>query len=118
MGKKSEQPGCKVDRFYPGRVQHFFLGANGEGEEMRKPRKETLGNTGLFHKMWRGHNRDADGDIDGDIDGDSDGDCELGPEDSESACSDGCSNDGDGFVDCFDWDCGCAIACGGSGCFD
>ena len=47
-----------MDRFCPGRVQHFFLGAKGQGEEMRKPRKETLGNTGLFHKMWRGHNRE------------------------------------------------------------
>ena len=25
---------------------------------MRKPRKETLSSTGLFHKMWRGHNRE------------------------------------------------------------
>ena len=25
---------------------------------MRKPRKETLSTTGLFHKMWRGHNRE------------------------------------------------------------
>lgn len=25
---------------------------------MRKPRKETLATTGLFHKMWRGHNRE------------------------------------------------------------
>lgn len=25
---------------------------------MRKPRKQVLANTGLFHKMWRGHNRE------------------------------------------------------------
>jgi putative transposase len=25
---------------------------------MRKPRKKTLGTTGQFHKMWRGHNRE------------------------------------------------------------
>lgn len=25
---------------------------------MRKPRKKTINNTGLFHKMWRGHNRE------------------------------------------------------------
>ena len=25
---------------------------------MRKPRRKTLSSTGLFHKMWRGHNRE------------------------------------------------------------
>ncbi len=34
--------------------------------------------------------------------------CQPGPEDNLAACSDGCSNDGDEFVDCDDYDC-CAV---------
>jgi hypothetical protein len=31
--------------------------------------------------------------------------CPSGPEDTFEACSDGCSNDDDSFVDCDDFDC-------------
>jgi hypothetical protein len=34
-----------------------------------------------------------------------DADCPAGPESSAVACSDGCSNDGDDFADCDDFDC-------------
>jgi hypothetical protein len=30
----------------------------------------------------------------------------MGPENTEAACGDGCDNDGDGFVDCRDFECG------------
>lgn len=36
------------------------------------------------------------------------------PENTAQACSDGCSNDGDNFVDCNDFDCCNAVACGPS----
>lgn len=34
-----------------------------------------------------------------------DGQCPAGAENTQTACSDGCSNDGDEFVDCDDFDC-------------
>lgn len=34
--------------------------------------------------------------------------CTSGPEDTLAACSDGCSNDGDPYIDCDDYDC-CAV---------
>ncbi len=37
--------------------------------------------------------------------------CTPGPEDSAALCSDGCSNDGDPFVDCDDYDCCDAVSC-------
>jgi putative transposase len=38
----------------------FLLGANLHGGVfMRKTRAATLADTGLFHKMWQGHNREA-----------------------------------------------------------
>ncbi len=38
------------------------------------------------------------------------GPCTSGPENTNAACSDGCSNDGDRFVDCDDFDCTNAAA--------
>lgn len=38
--------------------------------------------------------------------------CRMGPENTVAACSDGCSNDGDNFVDCNDFDCCNLVACG------
>ncbi len=37
--------------------------------------------------------------------------CVLGPEDTPEACSDGCSNDGDPYVDCNDYDCCGVVDC-------
>lgn len=37
--------------------------------------------------------------------------CVTGPEDTLAACSDGCSNDGDAYVDCDDYDC-CPVLAG------
>lgn len=36
---------------------------------------------------------------------DTPGSCAMGPENTAAACSDGCSNDSDTFVDCMDFDC-------------
>jgi hypothetical protein len=38
--------------------------------------------------------------------------CAAGPENTVAACTDGCSNDGDNFVDCNDFDCCNVVACG------
>lgn len=44
--------------------------------------------------------------------------CLPGPEDNVAACSDGCSNDGDRFSDCDDFDCCGLVSCGaGTACF-
>ncbi len=37
--------------------------------------------------------------------------CVLGPEDTPEACSDGCSNDGDPYIDCNDYDCCGVVDC-------
>jgi len=37
--------------------------------------------------------------------------CVLGPENTVAACSDGCSNDGDAYIDCNDYDCCDVVAC-------
>lgn len=37
--------------------------------------------------------------------------CATGPEDTVTACGDGCSNDGDGYVDCEDYDCCSVVTC-------
>jgi hypothetical protein len=37
--------------------------------------------------------------------------CPSGPESTATACSDGCSNDGDPFVDCEDYDCCDVVSC-------
>jgi hypothetical protein len=37
--------------------------------------------------------------------------CTLGREDTVSACTDGCSNDSDGFIDCDDYDCCNVVTC-------
>jgi len=42
--------------------------------------------------------------------------CIQGVENTEASCSDGCSNDEDMYVDCDDFDCECALYCGGTGC--
>ena len=39
-----------------------------------------------------------------------------GDENTEAACDDGISNDGDPYIDCNDYDCDCTIVCGGAGC--
>jgi hypothetical protein len=39
-----------------------------------------------------------------------------GAESTDAACVDSVDNDCDGYVDCDDYDCACAVACGGSGC--
>ena len=45
--------------------------------------------------------------------------CSGGPEASEAACSDGCSNDDDSYIDCDDYDCCDVVACGpGTSCGD
>jgi hypothetical protein len=36
----------------------------------------------------------------------------MGPEDTAAACMDGCDNDGNGFVDCGDFDCCGVVSCG------
>jgi hypothetical protein len=36
----------------------------------------------------------------------------MGPEDTATACADGCNNDGDGFADCDDFDCCDVVTCG------
>ncbi len=38
----------------------------------------------------------------------------VGPEDTVAACTDGCSNDGDGFADCEEFDCCDVVTCGPS----
>ncbi len=40
------------------------------------------------------------------------GGCRSGPEDTPAACADGCSNDGDAYVDCDDYDCRGLAVCG------
>jgi hypothetical protein len=40
--------------------------------------------------------------------------CTTGPENTAVACADGCSNDGDAFVDCDDFDCDAFCADGGT----
>jgi hypothetical protein len=40
-----------------------------------------------------------------------DSSCSFGAEDTPAACSDGCSNDGDSFVDCNDFDCCDVVDC-------
>lgn len=37
--------------------------------------------------------------------------CAMGPENTVAACSDGCSNDGDPYIDCDDYDCCDVVAC-------
>jgi len=37
--------------------------------------------------------------------------CVMGPENTVAACSDGCSNDGDAYIDCNDYDCCDVVAC-------
>ena len=37
--------------------------------------------------------------------------CAPGPESTPAACSDGCSNDGDSYVDCDDFNCCNVVAC-------
>ena len=37
--------------------------------------------------------------------------CVLGPENTVAACSDGCSNDGDAYTDCDDYDCCNVVTC-------
>lgn len=45
--------------------------------------------------------------------------CALGPEDTVQACTDGCSNDGDRYVDCEDFDCCPVVSCApGTACGD
>lgn len=44
--------------------------------------------------------------------------CAPAAEDTPSACSDGCSNDGDAFIDCDDFDCCSVAACSRSGACD
>jgi hypothetical protein len=39
------------------------------------------------------------------------GGCVLGPENTAAACSDGCSNDGDQYIDCNDFNCCNAVSC-------
>ncbi len=45
--------------------------------------------------------------------------CSGGGENSQAACSDGCSNDDDSYIDCEDYDCCDVVACGpGTACGD
>jgi hypothetical protein len=37
--------------------------------------------------------------------------CVMGPENTAAACSDGCSNDGDAYIDCNDYDCCDVVTC-------
>ncbi|NOY92337.1 MAG: hypothetical protein GXP55_14170 [Deltaproteobacteria bacterium] len=37
--------------------------------------------------------------------------CAPGPEDNDERCSDGCSNDGDTYIDCADFDCNGTVVC-------
>jgi hypothetical protein len=37
--------------------------------------------------------------------------CVMGPESTPAACSDGCSNDGDAYIDCNDFNCCSAVSC-------
>jgi hypothetical protein len=37
--------------------------------------------------------------------------CALGPENTPAACSDGCSNDGDAYIDCNDFNCCNVVTC-------
>jgi hypothetical protein len=37
--------------------------------------------------------------------------CAAGAENTAAACDDGCSNDGDGYVDCDDFDCCSVVTC-------
>lgn len=49
---------------------------------------------------------------------DTGGECEMGPENTEARCSDGCDNDGNGFTDCDDFACERTAACGAAMCED
>jgi hypothetical protein len=45
--------------------------------------------------------------------------CSLGSEETAAACSDGCSNDGDRYIDCEDFDCCPVVSCApGTACGD
>lgn len=72
----------------------------------------TIGVAAPVALMYRdGQGRDAEASLEGI--------CSGGGENTEAACSDGCNNDDDSYIDCEDYDCCDVVACGpGTACGD